>query len=223
MRYLIISDLHLGSGDSADLFLTDDNALKTHREFDANLMKWIDSIPHDRLIVNGDAFELWQNSKSKIKKAHPILYSLLNTGIILIGNHDYKIFGKSEYIITLDNGKTILVTHGFQNDPSMTSPLTRFGNWILGNIQRIIPGSFVWFENRFSSVDKGLVEHAYKYAKEKLKTYDYVVFGHTHIHEKKSFDTGNLNNINYYNCGSCKFGKTQGVLIDTEKNLIHLI
>ena len=220
MKYLVISDLHLGAGDHADLFLTDDDGKHVHRDRDDQLLAWLDSVKYDKLIVNGDAYELWQNKMRHIKKAHPKLVERFNDAIILIGNHDYRIFGKSEFEIELSNTKKVLVTHGFQNDPSMTSPWTRVGNWCLGQIQKYIPGSFIWLEDKFSVFDKKLINKAYEYADLKLRTYDFVVFGHTHVFEVLYY---NDRKGYYFNSGSCRFGKFMGVVIDTEKSSVSLI
>jgi UDP-2,3-diacylglucosamine pyrophosphatase LpxH len=222
MKYLIISDLHLGDGTGSDDFVYEGN--KKHSENDVKLANWIDSLRPDIVILAGDIYELWQHRLKRIKKAHSLLWNTFNNKlklgykfIRLVGNHDYQLLGKSTYTITTKSGKKILISHGFQNDKSMKNPFVRFGVWCLGLVEKIIPNIEVVervFKN--SSVSKQIEENTMQYAYSKFNEYNIVVCGHTHDQTAVHFDI-NGNNW-YYNTGTCQHGKLEGILIDSDKD-----
>jgi len=204
MKILVISDLHLNDGSGADDF--GDNDLR--------LISWLCSFRYDMLVLNGDIYELWQSRKKKIRQAHKALFYYLETMlsaqlIQLKGNHDYRLFKLLSKVIKTKSGKRILITHGFQNDPWMTSPVSRFLVWCVGIIEKPIPGiDNIW------GTSKKISNKTFSYAMKMCKKYDYVVCGHTHIlREGKS----------YFNSGTCQQGRLEGVLIDTDTDEIRTI
>ena len=197
MKYMIISDLHLGDGSNADDFGNNDD----------KLIKLIKKENPDKLILNGDIFECWQFKMRKIEIAHKKIIDFFNSidTIYIKGNHDYSLFGRLEYVINTDQ-KKILITHGFQNDPLMTNRFIRFGVYLVGLVERIFPN----IDNIFSKSkqDSNIEKNAMKYAKTKLKKYDQVILGHTH-------KAGKFLDKKYINDGSCIDGKFDYHIITT--------
>ena len=230
MRYLVISDLHCGSNKShADDFADNDK----------NLIKWINAKIYthqiDKIILNGDQTEEWQFRRKDILKGHKVLFDYFKLMGVeeLIGNHNYKLGGKLTKKITCDNGKKVLISHGFQNDKAMTNPFTRFGVWLMGLIERIKPfkniDNFadVLYKNKRSPIDI----NTERYALDKLNKFDIVICGHTHKQKimfinqytyrtyAKKADKPTPVKI-YANCGTCQGGKFQGTILDTKNGKV---
>jgi len=217
MRSLIISDLHMGDGTGTDDFIAQDD----------KVLNFIENINPDILYLNGDIFELWQCSMRKIRKFHytftnyvegkyykPVIFPQI---VKLKGNHDYSLLGQMKAEITTRSGKKVLITHGFQNDPLMTNPISRFFTWCLGRIERLIPN----IDNVFSA-SKRINNKANEYAMQQLKKYDIVILGHTHKIECKQYLVlGRF--VTYANSGTCTNGKIQGILLDTDTDEIKIV
>jgi UDP-2,3-diacylglucosamine pyrophosphatase LpxH len=217
MRYLVISDIHLGDGTGSDDFKYE---TFKHASKDESLLDFIDSLKPDTVILAGDIYELWQHKYKAIKKAHKLLCDTFDNKtnspikyIKLIGNHDYKLLGKSSYTIQINSGVNIYITHGFQNDKNMTNPFIRFGVWCLGLVEKIIPNIEV-VENVFkkSNVSNLIENNTYNYAVSLMNTYPVVICGHTHNQKIYGTEKGL-----YYNCGTCQHDKFEGIFIDSEK------
>lgn len=219
MKYLIISDLHLGDGTKSDDFITDKKGnIKTDR--DVKFIRWIESLQKlhgsiDKIILNGDILELWQFGRSAIERAHSgILNYFAHKDCIWIrGNHDYQITGLLYYDIKMDDGKNVHVEHGFRNDDGMTNPFSRFGVWCLGVVEKFNGNieneleSIATKRLKMSNVSDDITINTNNFARKLLKKNDYVVFGHTH--------SGGKIFGNYYNSGTCQGGKYSGVLVST--------
>ena len=209
---LILSDLHLGVKTGSDDF--NYSYFKELKNAEERLINWIEDLNPKRIVINGDGFELDQSKEKHIKKAYRRLLTFLysrNTDFNK-GNHDKSLSIDSKNVIvhTLDNGKSVCITHGHQNDSSMTNPFVKLGIWILGILENIFPG----IDNVALDVGVvgGLEEKADAYAAELLEDFDYVVLGHTHNLKQEG---------NYFNSGTCQGGKLEGVSISgTELHLI---
>ena len=217
MKALILSDLHMGDGTGSDEFM----------EQDYKILNFIGSIAPDSLYLNGDIFELWKCKMKNIRSFHYTLtkfvdgeyvHGMIFPEVIRIkGNHDYTLFGKMKVEITTKSGKKILITHGFQNDPWMTNPISRFFTWCLGRVEKLIPD----IDNVFSA-SKRINNKANEYAMQQLTKYDIVILGHTHKIECKQYlILGRF--VTYANSGTCTNGKLQGILIDTETDEIKVV
>jgi predicted phosphodiesterase len=135
------------------------------------------------------------------------------------GNHDYSLFGKMKAELVTDSGKKILITHGFQNDPWMTNPISRFATWCFGRIERLIPGA-----NNIFGTSKRITNKASDYAFEQLKKYDVVVLGHTHEVGMRFYSMDERGRTPLYvNSGCCCDGKIEGILIDTKTDEIKIV
>lgn len=211
MRILIISDIHLGDGTPADDFCLNADALIQGEK----LIAFIEAQNPDEIYFNGDIFELWQHRKKKIKKAHgPLIEFIMNDprSVVLKGNHDYKLTGALTHSFLM-NGKKILISHGFQNNPMMTSWFSRALCWILGIIERTFNPKVDTVYRRFinSLANTQVVAKTREYAEEQLKDYDIVVCGHTHKLLKEQLTDGI-----YANSSCCINGRLEGVLLETE-------
>jgi len=214
MRYLVISDLHLGDGTKSDDFLYKTN--KKIKDAETKLISWILKQNADVILLNGDIFEIWQHSMRKIRKEHIKLFTAIEKVPYeyIIGNHDYRLFGKMNYTFEMADGRKVIVTHGFQNDKKMTNPMARFGVWCLGWVEKIIPN----IESFGNFTDSAILKNTTKYAFTLFKTFDVVVLGHTH----ELFLTTDKGKT-YANCGTCQHGKTEGIIIDTKNNKIEKV
>ncbi|MFC7229332.1 metallophosphoesterase [Salinirubellus salinus] len=147
-RYYFVSDMHIG-GDEA---LAEVEFMDELLEFLRDLER---SEEDAELIVNGDAFGLWEFTELEgmakfdaLVERYPELFEQLRaTGervpiTFMPGNHDYELACYPEYVerlaeynVTLEQevvltrevaGRTIWIEHGQQRDPNNESP--EFGN-----------------------------------------------------------------------------------------------
>ncbi|WP_276255536.1 metallophosphoesterase [Halomontanus rarus] len=147
-RYYFISDLHIGGDETLQEVEFMDELLTFLRELE-------DSDEDAELIVNGDAFGLWEFTELEemakfdaLLDRYPELFEQLRaTGesipiTFIPGNHDYELACYDEYVerlaeynVTLEQevvitrevaDRTIWIEHGQQRDPNNRSP--DFGN-----------------------------------------------------------------------------------------------
>lgn len=223
MNFLIISDLHIGNNDHFETF----GWKPSH--FIAALNKIRKEEKIDKIILNGDVFELYKYSLSEIMEVNQELcsYLLNDPDIIYIkGNHDaICTMGYDNYSYTNKKGQKIYIEHGhsadFMNGTRMGRTIQTFGFNLLRWISRMSWVLKIYF--KILEVNEAVNKIPKKYdsirylshALKLLKNNDMVVLGHTHkIEEHKTYY---LNNKKHYvNSGSCSMGRFQGVLIDTE-------
>lgn len=214
---LVISDLHLADGTGTDDF--GDFGITSERE--DKLIAFINSYNPGKIIANGDIYELWQVKMKKIKIAHPKILNFLDTDNrvkILVGNHDYKRSGEMNFKFTTTNNKFGLITHGFEVDKCMKTSISRFFSWILGGIEKIIPGIDNFFARK-KFWNQGLQKKVREFAIETFeKGYDIVVLSHCHVPKYEEID-GKI----YANTGACQEGRLEGVLINTDTDEVSLI
>ena len=169
MKILIISDLHLGP------------CFKKQKEVLDILSK-----PWDKIIVNGDLYELlgFQN-KEEIEKEYKDIFEILNKPnvIKLEGNHDLG-QGALDYFFTLPNGKKVAVTHGHKYDDKTSSSQVKL-NIIFFNIFGIELRRIFKCLKSYEECEKKIIEEY------KTKS-DYLIIGHSHQVWKKE---------NVYNIG----------------------
>ena len=217
MRIFIVSDLHLGDGTPADDFALKADALAQGEK----LIAFINAQNPDEIYFNGDIFELWQHRKKNIKKVHGPLIDFIehdSRSVLLKGNHDYKLTGSLTHSFQM-NGKKILISHGFQNNPSMTSWFSRALCWIQGVIERTFNPNVDTAYRRFinSLANTQVVIKTKEYAEKQLETYDIVVCGHTHKLLKEQLPNGL-----YANTSCCINGRLEGVLLETDANTVKV-
>jgi len=222
MNLLVISDLHIGRSGKINSFGWNNQA------FIAFLDNIIETMQIDKVVLNGDIYDLYQHSYSDIYTENKDLIEYFEGEkfVYVRGNHDFLMEkGLFEFDFVNKHGQTIHIEHGHNADFLNG---TAFGRWCgrLGYdiLKRLM--KFDWVKNVFNKI----VEHndeinriprkynTYKYlqyALKLLKKYDVVILGHTH--KLETFKTYFLDNKKrYLNSGSCSLGRFQAAFINTE-------
>ena len=229
MNLFILSDLHIDTGDNFGTFQWDETELILQIE------RIRESYSIDKVIFNGDSFELLKYSVQDIKKAYPRLMEYLkrNDFIFIKGNHDIVLeSGLSHYQITNSVGQTIHIEHGHNADRFNGSRLGRFisrsGFYLLNKLSGFkflmdIYFKIVEAEEHLYHIPKRYNTIKYLiFALRLLKEYDVVILGHTH--KLEAHHTYYLNKKKrYLNCGSCSLGRFEGIILDTETLKYELI
>jgi predicted phosphodiesterase len=229
MNILVLSDLHIDSCDNFGTFQWDEMDLIMQIEG----IRDIHNI--DKVIFNGDVFELLKYTYDDIQKANLILmrYFSDNDFIFIKGNHDIiNDFGIDHYDITNSQGQTIHIEHGHKadwlNGTRIGRALGRLGLSILKKMTHSksmmdIYFKIVAFEEQINHIPKSYNTLKYlTYALKLLRKYDVVILSHTH--KLESHHTYYLNKKKrYLNSGSCSMGRFQGIIMDTETLKYELI
>jgi predicted phosphodiesterase len=229
MNILVLSDLHIDTRDNFGTFQWDE----------MDLIMQIEAIRDinnaDKVIFNGDIFELLKYTYDDIRKANPVLIRYFNDNdfIFIKGNHDIvNDFGIDHYNITNSQGQSIHIEHGHNADWFNG---TRFGRTIgklgllllkkLSHSKSLMDIYFkiVAFEDQINHIPKSYNTIKYlTYALKLLQKHDVVILAHTH--KLESHHTYYLNKKKrYLNSGSCSMGRFQGILMDTETLKYELI
>ena len=229
MNILVLSDLHIDLCDNFGTFQWDEMDLIMQIEG----IRDIHNI--DKVIFNGDIFELLKYRYDDIQKANPILmrYFSDNDFIFIKGNHDIvNDFGIDHYDITNSQGQTIHIEHGHKadwlNGTKTGRALGRLGLLILKKMSHSksmmdIYFKIVAFEEQINHIPKSYNTLKYlTYALKLLQKHDVVILSHTH--KLESHHTYYLNKKKrYLNSGSCSLGRFQGIIMDTETLKYELI
>ncbi len=229
MNILVISDLHMDTNDKAGLFQWNE------LEFILVLEKIRKQYSIDKIILNGDVFELFKYSLDDIKNANQFLVKyLIDKDIIFVrGNHDLvNTFGEASYMITNSTGQTIYIEHGHNADWFNGSRIGRaLGKLGLTFMKRVSESKFmlnIYLQIVATNEEINKIPKKYNtikyltYAMKLLKEFDVVILGHTH--KLESHHTYFLNRKKrYLNCGSCSLGRFQGIVLDTETLRYELI
>lgn len=218
----MISDLHLGVNGKGDIFRWDES------EFLAILKKAVFQFGIDRIILNGDIFELYKYSRKEIEIEHyQLLYYLRSQdAVFLNGNHDaISESGQRYFMITNQKGETIYIEHGHNADFFNGTKFGRvMGMMMMSLLKRLcrielvnsIYMNIVKFDDEINRIPRSYNSYKYlNYALKLLKKYDVVILGHTHkmeMHKTWHFNKKKK----YLNCGSCTLGRFHGIVIDTE-------
>jgi predicted phosphodiesterase len=229
MNILVLSDLHIDNGDKYSVFQWDQLDFIKQVE----LLRDIYSI--DKIIFNGDTFELLKYSFEEIRKANPILLRYLKDKdfVFIKGNHDRNNnFGLKNYRITNSKGQIIYFEHGHKADWFNSS---RFGN-VLGETGLVLLRKFFGSTGimnlylkllarleKINSIPKRYDTLKYlTYALKLLKDNDVVILSHTH--KLESHHTYYLRKKKrYLNSGSCSLGRFEGIIMNTESLQYEMI
>lgn len=223
MNLLIISDLHIGNNDHFETFGWNPS----------DFIKAIEKVSReeniDKIVLNGDVFELYKYSFQEISKNNKKLtqYLLNHPDIIYLkGNHDAICpFGEDNITFTNRLGQSIYIEHGhsadFMNGTHLGRKIQTLGlnllrwisktSWVLKTYFRILE-----MNEAINKIPKKYDSIRYlSHALRLLKNNDLVLLGHTHKIE--AHKTYYLNTKKQYiNSGSCSMGRFQGVIVDTE-------
>jgi predicted phosphodiesterase len=222
MIILVLSDLHIDTGDAFGTFQWKETELISHIENIRN------NFSVEKIIFNGDIFELLKYRFDEISRANQklIKYFRNKDFVFIKGNHDiFNKFGLANYQITNSNGQTIHIEHGHQadwfNGSNFGQALSKIGFSLLKKLSKSkrmmdIYLRIVAFEDQINHIPKKYNRIKYlSYALRLLKEHDVVILGHTH--KLESHHTYYLNKKKrYLNCGSCSMGRLQGIIMDTE-------
>jgi predicted phosphodiesterase len=229
MNILVLSDLHIDACDNFGTF--------QWKEMD--LIMQIEGIRDiysiDKVILNGDVFELVKYTYDEIRKANPVLMRYFNDNdfVFIRGNHDIiNEFSVDHLNITNSHGQTIHIEHGHKADWING---TRFGRGIgklallllkkMSKYKYMMDMYFrlIALEDEINHIPKKYNTIKYlTYALRLLKEYDVVILGHTH--KLESHHTYYLNQKKrYLNSGACSLGRFQGIILDTETMKYELI
>lgn len=229
MNILVLSDLHIDTCDNFGTFQWDEMDLVMQIEG----IRDIHNV--EKIIFNGDIFELLKYAYEDIRKANPILMRYFNDNdfIFIKGNHDIvNDFGIDYYDITNSHDQTIHIEHGHNadwlNGTRFGRAIGKFGLLLLKKLSHSkslmdIYFRIVAFEDQINHIPKSYNTIKYlTYALKLLKEHDVVILGHTH--KLESHHTYYLNKKKrYLNSGSCSLGRFQGILMDTETLKYELI
>ena len=222
MKILVLSDLHIDTCDNFGTFQWDEMDLIMQIEGIRDLHNI------DKVVFNGDIFELLKYRYEDIKKANPILmkYFRDNDFIFIKGNHDLVAEHSIDYYqITNSSGQIIHIEHGHTadwfNGSRIGRSIGRFGLSILKKMSNSkflmdIYFKIVAFEDQINHIPKNYNTLKYlTYALKLLRKFDVVILAHTH--KLESHHTYYLNKKKrYLNCGTCSLARFQGILMDTE-------
>jgi len=209
---LIISDLHLGDGTGSDDFSYSD--FRKLKNADKELIKFIEGIAPDRIVLAGDIFELWQHRLAWVKRAHKELLQFFTNrkAIFIEGNHDIGIGYEDHLVINTPEAKQIFIVHGHQAESYMTNPLIKLGVFLLSFLEKIWPNiDKLYYIVKDSKTESPAVA---KYISSQLAKYDIVVLGHTH----KGLVRGN-----YGNAGTCQWGNLEAIKLRTDNLSLEFI
>jgi predicted phosphodiesterase len=229
MNILVLSDLHIDTCDKFGTFQWNEMDLIMQIEG----IRDIYSI--DKVIFNGDVFELFKYTYEDISKANPALmrYFSDNDFIFIRGNHDIvNEFALDHFDITNSRGQTIHIEHGHNadwlNGTRIGRAIGRFGLSLLKKMSRSKMMMDFYFkivalEEQINQIPKRYNTIKYlTYALKLLKEHDVVILGHTH--KLESHHTYYLNKKKrYLNSGSCSLGRFQCIIMDTETLKYELI
>ena len=222
MNILVLSDLHI---DTRDRF-------GTFQWNEMDLIWQIERIREqqniDKVIFNGDIFELYKYRMEEIEKANPTLMKYFNDKdfVFIKGNHDIiNSKGLDCFQITNSDGLKIHIEHGHNadwfNGTKIGRALGRFGLTLLKKLSRSkslmeIYFKIVAFDDQINHIPKKYNTIKYlTYALRLLKEHDVVILAHTH--KLESHHTYYLNKKKrYLNCGSCSMGRFQAIVMNTE-------
>ena len=219
MRILVISDLHVcAPGMDIDKFQWGEE------EFISILLRIKDEYKVDKVIINGDIYELYFFEYEDVKVSYSKLVELIENSdwiIPLRGNHD-ELLTKFDDFFIIGN---ILIEHGNRGDAhgiKFVSDIFYFFAKILDSIilripslrKRYISTFRKYFKENEFKAEKNTLDYI-RYGLEKLRYFDTVVLGHTHQIQKMEFTVGNTKKY-YFNSGACINHQFQGVVLDTE-------
>ncbi|QKG81005.1 metallophosphoesterase family protein [Tenuifilum thalassicum] len=222
MILLVVSDLHIDTG----------GKLGTFGWKPKKFIEVVDAIIQhykvDKVILNGDIFDLYKDSYKDIVEANKkiIDYFHRNQFVLIRGNHDIWVPSfKNHLTIKNSSGKTIHIEHGHKADFLNGTRFGRGISLVFYSMLRILV-KIRWVERLFFKAVSYIDEveriprkyNTFKYliyALKLLRRYDMVILGHTHKLESHKIYYLNNKKI-YLNCGTCSLKRFQAALVDTE-------
>ncbi|MCX7881957.1 MAG: metallophosphoesterase family protein [Brevinematales bacterium] len=220
MKILVFSDWHLDAKDALGWFGWDE------KKFIKKLQKIITHYQPDKIVLNGDIFELYRYRKVEIVRRYPELLRFLQrySVIYVRGNHDSISHVGLDYYEISYEGRRILIVHGHQADFFNGNRVIRFFVRLGMKGLRLL-SHWNWVRNLYMRVYRHLdtkpldarKENDFKYVVYALrlldKQYDAVILGHTHqLEDLVLYQRGRKKY--YLNSGTCSQGRFQGIFLD---------
>ncbi len=222
MKILILSDLHIGTEEKKGIFGW------KRKKFIKLIEELKITYQIDKIILNGDVYEMYHHSFEEIKSYNSKLIQYFNNEefVYIKGNHDALMDeGLENYQIINSAGKSIWIEHGhnadFMNGTGLGQAICRgffkslkvLMNW--KPIEKMFH-KIVAYNDQIDRVPRRYDRIKYlQYALNLLKKHDMVILSHTHkLEEHKTWYVNQKKT--YLNTGSCSLGRMQGILLDTE-------
>lgn len=223
MQVAVISDLHLGAGDSADLFGHDDTDF-------IGFLTFLES-NFEKVILLGDIWETLTATTNSgqiaalrsAQAAHREIHArfLRPKYTYVHGNHDL-VAGKAdgaldEYSLEVD-GVRMLFSHGHQGDElcSRRRPMVEWSVWAGAWLRRLglqfVYAYLAHLESTRLVTTGGCRVRAWALGQAAHRSVDLVVTGHTH-QPVKDEDGGRL----FLNSGACARGRISFLSLDTSR------
>lgn len=229
MNILVISDLHIDACDRLGTFKWDQSELISHLE------RMREEYSLEKIILNGDTFDLLKYTREEINSANRLLVDYFSdeSFVFINGNHDLiNSRGVEFFRIVNSAGQVIHIEHGHNadwfNGSRAGRAISKFGFRVLKRLSgshhlRNLYFRVVAMEESLNRVPRKYNTLKYlSYALKLLKELDVVILGHTH--KLESHHTYYFNRKKrYLNCGSCSLGRFQGIVLDTETLRYDLI
>lgn len=232
MEIAVLSDLHIGRGDSADRF--------RHAESDfLRFLRHLES-SHDRIILLGDIYETLASSRlgraehalRAAQQAHPRIAERFASSkyTYLHGNHDLvagRALGAPEELTLSVDGQRLLFMHGHQFDRILQRArwLESLGVWAAGWLMRLGLQKLYDLSERLHADARGAKPQAeecpfqaWAVGTAAARGADIVITGHTHIATRAEHD-GHL----FLNSGTCIGRRFSFVHIDTRNRRYEVV
>jgi predicted phosphodiesterase len=223
MNLLVLSDLHIDACDHFGTFQWNE------LEFISQLESLRNRYSIDKVIFNGDVFELVKYSYKAIRSANPALMKYFKESdfVFIRGNHDIKNkMATDHFDIVNTSGQKIHIEHGHKADWMNGTRIGRMiGIFGLSLLKRMSANSrpMKMYIRKVETHEKLINDFPKKYntikyltyALKLLKEHDVVIFGHTHkleVHHTRY----NNRKKKYINSGTCSLGRFQCIVMDTE-------
>ncbi|MGA3050313.1 MAG: metallophosphoesterase [Chitinispirillaceae bacterium] len=228
MNILVLSDLHLSNHDHFSAFGWNEDAFLRKLDLICTMYGV------EKIVLNGDILELCKYRWHEIIRSNSriLSYFAVNKTVYLRGNHDFRADDSLDhYNIVNSNGQSIHIEHGHKADFFGGTKIGRFLNDALFRGLKFLfglsPVRVLYFgilhreegivgQRKYNSYDY------LRYALGLLAQHDVVILGHTHEIEAHQSYRKSKSKL-YLNCGTCTFGRFQGIVMDTESLRYELI
>ena len=228
MNILVLSDLHLSNNDHFSAFGWNEDAFL--RKLDVICTMY----GVDKIVLNGDFFELCKYDWQEIVKANGkiLRYLATNESVYVRGNHDFSAEdGLDHYCMANSRGQKIHIEHGHKADFFGGTKAGRFLNDTLFSVLKRLFGfspirriyfAYLHKEEGITGQRKYKSYDCLRYAFNLLADNDVVILGHSHEIEAHQSYQGSKFKL-YLNSGTCTLGRLQGIVLDTETLHYELI
>ncbi len=222
MKILILSDWHLDTRDDLGWFGWKES------DFLTQLEDVIARHKPDKIILNGDIFELYRYRKADIARAYPGIFRFFQrySVVFVRGNHDSISHAGLDYYEIQHGEKRVLILHGHQADFLNGNRIMRTLVSLGMKVLRFFSHND-WVRQRYMDIYRRVETKPLDYRRQNDfkylfyamrlldRRYDAVIMGHTHQQEDIVFYQRGRKKY-YLNSGTCTRGRFQAILFDIE-------